>query len=108
MVKLPWTYNFPRFQILVVEIAFIKSGSSTGVTLADGFFGANATSKDPSKFTIEVQATLVFENANLGHNGTYFLVVTLRGSAGQRSSEVKVVILGEKNLTHFITYIQLN
>ena len=89
---------------MVVEVSFIKPGSRNGVTLAEGFNGANATCKDPSKFTIEVQATLVFENANLGHNGTYFLVVTLRGSAGQRSSEVKVVILGEKNITNFITY----
>ena len=104
LVKLPWTYNFPKTQIAFVEMAFIKSGSSTGVTLADGFFGANATSKDPSKFTIEGQATLVFKNASIGHNGTYVLAVTLKGGGGQRSSKVKVVILGEKNVTHFITY----
>ena len=77
LVKLPWTYNFPKTQIIVVEISFTETGSSTGVTLAEGFSGANATSKDPSKFTIEGQATLVFNNANLGHNGTYALGVTL-------------------------------
>ena len=104
LVKLPWTYNFPKTQIIVVEISFTETGSSTGVTLAEGFSGANATSKDPSKFTIEGQATLVFKNANLGHNGTYSLVVTLSGNAGQQSSDVKVVILGEKNVTNFITY----
>ena len=65
--------------------------------MAEGFSGANPTSKDPSKFTIEAQATLVFKNANQGHNGTYALVVTLRG-AGHRKSEVKVIILGEKRL----------
>ena len=104
LVKLPWTYSFTKSQILVVEISFTETGSSTGVPLAEGFSGANATSKDPNKFTIEGQATLVFKNANLGHNGTYVLGITLRGSAGQQSSEVKVVILGEKNVTYFITY----
>ena len=77
---------------------FIKSGSSTPVTLAEGFSGANPTSKDPSKFTIEGQATLVFKNANRGHDGTYALAVTLRGGGETRRSEVKVVILGEKRL----------
>ena len=104
LVKLPWTYSFTKSQILVVEISFTETGSSTGVTLAEGFSGTKPTSKDPSRFSIEGQATLVFTNANLGHNGTYSLVITLRGSAGQQSSEVKVVILGEKNVTHFITY----
>ena len=99
VVKLPWTYKFPKAQIFRVDIAFFKSGSSTCVTLAEGAFGANATSKDPSKFTIEGQATLVFKNANLGHNGTYVLSVTPKDGAGQPiKSEVKVVILGEKRL----------
>ena len=99
VVKLPWTYKFPKAQIFRVDIAFFKSGSSTCVTLAEGAFGSNSTSKDPSKFTIEGQATLVFKNANLGHNGTYVLSVTLKGGAGQPiKSEVKVVILGEKRL----------
>ena len=102
LVKLPWRYNFPG--ILVVEVSFIKPGSRNGVTLAEGFNGANATCKDPSKFTIEGQATLVFKNANLGHNGTYALVITLRGGVPQQRSDVKVVILGEKNITNFITY----
>ena len=104
LVKLPWTYNFPKTQIFGVEISFTETGSSTGVTLAEGAFGANPTSKDPSRFSIEGQATLVFTNANLGHNGTYSLVITLRSGVLQQRSNVKVVILGEKNLTHFITY----
>ena len=104
LVKLPWTYNFPKTQILAVEISFTETGLSMGVTLAEGFQGANATSKHPSKFTIEGQATLVFKNASLSHNGTYALGITIRGGGGYRSSEVKVVILGEANVTHFITY----
>ena len=104
LVKLPWTYNFPNTQILEVEISCTVTGSSTGVNLADGCNGANATSKDPSKFTIEGQATLVFKNANLSHNGTYSLAVTLNGSAGEQRSEVKVVILGEKNVTLYYLY----
>ena len=104
LVKLPWAYNISKDKIFGVEISFIKSGSSTGVPLARGVFGANATSTDPSKFTIEGQATLVFKNANLGHNGTYSLVIILRGGAGQERSEVKVVILGEQNLTNFLIY----
>ena len=98
VVKLPWTYNFPKPQIFGVEISFTKSGLSTGVTLAEGFSGINPASKDPSKFTIEGQATLVFKNANRDHNGTYVLAVTLRGGGETRRSEVKVVILGEKRL----------
>ena len=82
----------------MVEISFTKTGSNIGVTLGVGAFGANATSKDPSKFTIEGQATLVFKNANRGHDGTYALAVTLRGGGETRRSEVKVVILGEKRL----------
>ena len=104
LVKLPWTYNFPKTQIFAVEISFTETGSSTGVTLAEGFSGTKPTSKDPSRFSIEGQATLVFTNANLGHNGTYSLVITLRSGVLQQRSNVKVVILGEKNLTHFITY----
>ena len=104
LVKLPWTYNFTKTQIFGVEISFIKSGSSIDVNLTEDALGANVTSKDPSKFTIEGQATLVFKNANLAHNRTYCLAVTLRGSAGQQRSEVKVVILGEKNVTNFIIY----
>ena len=104
LVKLPWTYNFPNSQILEVEISCTVTMSSTGVNLAAGCNGANATSKDPSKFTIEGQATLVFKNANLSHNGTYSLAVTLNGSAGEQRSEVKVVILGEKNVTIYYLY----
>ena len=96
LVKLPWTYNFTKTQIFGVEISFIK--------LTEDAFGANVTSKDPSKFTIEGQATLVSKNANLAHNGTYCLAVTLRGNAGQQRSEVKVVILGEKNVTFYYLY----
>ena len=104
LVKLPWTYNFPKTQILAVEISCTETGSNTVVNLAAGFNGTNATSKDLSKFTIEGQATLVFKNANLSHNGTYSLAVTLNGSAGQQKSEVKVVILGEKNVTLYYPY----
>ena len=104
LVKLPWTYNFS--DILVVEVWFVKPESIKGVnvSLAKSYNGTNVTSKDPSKFTIEGQATLVFKNANLAHNRTYCLAVTLRGSAGQQRSEVKVVILGEKNVTNLIIY----
>ena len=104
MVKLPWIFNFQKSKIFAVEISFTETGSSTGVTLAEGFSGANATSKDPSKFTIEGQATLAFKNANRGHDGTYSLVITLRDGVPQQRSDVKVVILCEKNLTNFITY----
>ena len=104
LVKLPWTYNFS--DILVVEVWFVKPESIKGVnvSLAKSYDGTNVTSKDPSKFTIEGQATLVFKNANISDNGTYSLAVTLRGGAGQQRSEVKVVILGEKNVTNFIIY----
>ena len=77
LVKLPWTYNFN--DILVLEVSF----------------------------TIEGQATLVFKNANLGHDGTYSLVITLRGGVPQQRFDVKVLILGEKNLTNLLS-IQLN
>ena len=68
LVKLPWTYNFS--DILVVEVWFVKPESIKGVnvSLAKSYNGTNVTCKDPSKFTIEGQATLVFKNANLAHN----------------------------------------
>ena len=104
LVKLPWTYNFPTNDIFFVSISFIKSGSNNSVALTDGARGASLTALVPSSFTIEGQATLVFKNASLGHNGTYSLAVLFRSNTLQKS-EVLVVILGEKNVTNFIIYI---
>ena len=52
---------------------------------------------DPT-FSITDGATLVFQNANLSHNGTYSLSVTLRRSVGSNTitSDVLVIILGKK------------
>ena len=104
LVKLPWTYNFTTNDILFVSITFIKSGSDNSVALARGIRGASLIALIPSKFTIEGQATLVFKNASLGHNGTYSLAVLLKSNISLKS-EVLVVILGEKNVTNFIIYI---
>ena len=103
LVKLPWTYNFPTNDILFVSINFIEFGSNNYVALASGVGAANLTALIPSNFTIEGQATLVFKNANLGHNGTYSLGVLLKSNTLQKS-EVLVVILGEKNVKNFIIY----
>ena len=103
LVKLPWTYNFPTNDILFVSISFTKSGSDNSVALARGIRGASLIALIPSKFTIEGQATLVFKNASLAHNGTYSLGVLLRSNTLHKS-EVLVVILGEKNVTNFIIY----
>ena len=103
LVKLPWTYNFPTNDILFVSINFIESGSNNYVALASGVGAASLTALIPSNFTIEGQATLVFKNASLGHNGTYSLAVLFRSNTLQKS-EVLVVILGEKNVTNFIIY----
>ena len=103
LVKLPWTYNFPTNDILFVSINFIESGSNNYVALASGVGAANLTALIPSNFTIEGQATLVFKNANLGHNGRYSLAVLLSSNTLQ-TSEVLVVILGEKNVKNFIIY----
>ena len=86
---------------MFVSISFIKSGSNNTVFLADGARGASLTALIPSNFTIEGQATLVFKNASLGHNGTYSLAILLKSNTVQKS-EVLVVILGEKNVTNFI------
>ena len=107
LAKLPWTYNIPTANILVVEISFMKSGSKITKTLADGFRGASPKTLHPRNFTIEGQSTLAFKNASLGHNGTYSLVVSLRGATLQKS-EVLVVILGEKNVRNSITYSIIN
>ena len=103
LVKLPWTYNILTNDIFFVLINFIKSGSNNSVSLAEGVGGASLTALIPSNFTIEGQATLVFKNANLGHNGTYSLGVLLKSNTLQKS-EVLVVILGEKNVKNFIIY----
>ena len=103
LVKLPWTYNFPTNDILFVSINFIESGSNNYVALASGVGAASLTALIPSNFTIEGQATLVFKNANLGHNGTYSLGVLFKSHTLQKS-EVLVVILGEKNVINFIIY----
>ena len=95
---------FLIFWLLKYGLLNLNQIKGVNVSLAKSYNGTNVTCKDPSKFTIEGQATLVFKNANISDNGTYSLAVTLRRSAGQQRSEVKVVILGEKNVTNFIIY----
>ena len=97
-VKLPWQIKFSSSDILAVQWSFTRSGSTQAKTLAAlGFRALVPVILDPT-YSIVDRATLVFQNANLSHNGTYTLAVTLRASAGGNTirSNVLVIILGKK------------
>ena len=96
-VKLPWEIKFLSSDIFGVQWLFTKSGSTQTKDLATQFGTSAPTILDPT-FNITNGATLVFQNADLSHNGTYSLSVALRGSAGGNTirSNVLVIILGKK------------
>ena len=97
-VKLPWEIKFPSSDILAVQWSFTRSGSTQSKDLAEKGPGTSAPIiRDPT-FSITDGTTLVFQNANLSHNGTYSLSVTLRRSVGGNTitSDVLVIKLGKK------------
>ena len=98
-VKLPWEIKFSSSDIFVVQWSFTRSGSTQTKDLAAQFLTSAPGILDQT-YSIIDGATLVFQNANLSHNGTYTLAVTLRASAGGNTvrSNVLVIILGKKSI----------
>ena len=106
-VALPWTIIYRKVDIVSSTLSFTKYGSNSSTILARSSRGENLVSIN-SLNNIEGQAKLVFQNANLGHNGTYSLDVSLQdGARGTRTvtSKISVIILGKKLKFYIIIYI---
>ena len=97
-VKLPWQIKFSSSDIFGVEWSFTRSGSTQAKGLAVLSFRASVPVILDQTYNITDGATLVFKNANLSHNGTYTLRVSLTAAAGGNTinSDVLVIILGKK------------
>ena len=97
-VKLPWEIKFPSSDIALTQWSFTRSGSTQPKDLAEKTRRASVPDIFDQTYTITDGATLVFQSANLSHNGTYSLAVTLSTSAGggQQMSNILVIILGKK------------
>ena len=98
-VRLPWSWTvLYKDDIAAARLSFTKYGSSSSTTLARSIRGENLTSLNSSSYNIEGQAKLVFQNANLGQNGTYWLHLSLKnGTGGAKivTSNISVIILGK-------------
>ena len=97
-VALPWTIIYRKVDIVSSTLSFTKYGSKSSTILARSFRGENLVSMN-SSYNIEGQAKLVFQNANLGHNGTYSLDISLKdGVRGTKTvtSNISVITSGKK------------
>ena len=94
-VKLPWEINITSSNIALTQWSFTRSGSTKPKVLAEKSRRASVPDIFDQTYTIINRATVVFQNANLSHNGTYSLAVIF--SAGdQQVSNILVIILGKK------------
>ena len=95
-VALSWTIIYRKEDIVFSTLSFTKFGSDRPTILARSRFGANFRSLN-SSYNVDGQAKLAFENARLGHNGTYSLDLMLQDGDGfmKVTSNIAVIILGK-------------
>ena len=111
-VTLPWTYNFGSALVTLVDWRFSKTGNpgsfkqlaalpATGepIILNDTFSG----------ISVIRPATLVLQNVNLDHNGTYRISFNLFGPGvtSPQTTDIFVIVLGKKLITLCVALIQI-
>ena len=98
---MPWTYNFGSATVNLVEWRFSKTGKPSSFNLLAALIpsGEPIVLNDTfSGISVIKPATLVLQNVNLDHNGTYRISLNLFGPGvtSPQTSDILVIVLGKK------------